>query len=184
MELSEAKIPEILAELTRRGTAFAGLANLVKWDDNSKGSFVRFAIDMFDEDGELRLTESPFKGCMEGVQDGQTFFLTATMAPDSPLTEEKPEEPEEKPKQAWSGMKPQQQAGMLCNKPEFRAYLYSKFFLEPCDIDTKQLLKNLIVIDSLKDLETDDKALKMFNEILAGYFSFQESPPLESYEDR
>ena len=52
VNLSEASTPEILAELTRRGTTFAGLANLVNWSDNSKGSFVRFAIDMFDESGD------------------------------------------------------------------------------------------------------------------------------------
>ena len=98
--------------------------------------------------------------------------------------DETPRGPErqEKPRQSWGDMQPQQQAGMLCNKPEFREYLYSHYHLETCDVDTKQILKNLLSIESLKDLETDTKALEMFNKISAGYFSFHESPPLESYE--
>lgn len=91
-DITQLSTPEILAELARRGTTYSGLANLVKWDDNSKGSFVRFALDMMDEDETILFTESPFKGLLEGAKDGQPFFLLAVMTTrqpkkDSPVDE-------------------------------------------------------------------------------------------------
>lgn len=108
-------IAEHLKELVKQGATFAGFANLVKWDDNSKGSFVRFAIDTFEGSGELKLTESPFKGCLEGAKDGQRFYLVAIMASNK--------EPEESPK-SYAG-----QAKLMSQDEGFHKYLFDRYGL-------------------------------------------------------
>jgi len=167
MELSEAPIPEILAELSRRGTTYSGMGNLVKWADNSSGSFVRFAIDMFDEDGELMLTESPFKGCCEGAKDGQTFYITATMTTREKLKPNegsevlvKPSGESEVADSSHNEYKSlSRMAHVLFKNPDFEEFLFAKLavhvgeeeFYLCCDAD--EALEKLLGIDSMTELK-------------------------------
>lgn len=160
-------IEGLLKELVKQGATFAGFANLAKWNDNSKGSFVNFALDMFDEDGELRLTESPFKGCLEGAKDGQRFYLVAIMAANP--------EPEEKPK-SFAG-----QAKGMAKRIDFCSYVdamsgYSHGNTANSDNEAEYYIENFCGVTSCSEIIEGTEAGRKFKQLQAQFLSWKDQP--------
>lgn len=149
-------IEGLLKELVKQGATFAGFANLAKWNDNSKGSFVNFALDMFDEDGELRLTESPFKGCLEGAKDGQRFYLVAIMAAN--------EEPKQKVK-SFAG-----QAKMLAQDEAF----WRGFAKCGGPVSCEVFIERFCEVDSCAKLIEGTEAGRKFKQLQAQFLQWRE----------
>ena len=108
-------------------------------------------------------------------------------------TREKKEEveedkaPEEKPKQSWDAMRPQQQAGILCGDEMFGDWLADNYYGTATkeqreDMNAAELLKHVLQIDSRKDLEINPIALGKFQEIVQQYRR-RNDPPYDNITD-
>lgn len=156
-------IEGLLKELVKQGATFAGFANLAKWNDNSKGSFVNFALDMFDEDGELRLTESPFKGCLEGAKDGQRFYLVAIMAAN--------EEPKQKPK-SLAG-----QAKLLASEKymgQFITLSFEAFFMGKTPREIEGWIEQRCGVTSCSEIIEGTEAGRKFKQLQAQFLQWRD----------
>lgn len=157
----EATIKDHLSGLVKHGATFAGFARLVRWDDNSKGSFVRLALDMFDDDGGLKHTESPFKGCLEGAKDGQKFYLVAIMAPE--------EQNKFVKAKSLAG-----QAKMLAQERDFQSYLMT-FWKAPCDdIGAEVYIEQTCGVESCSEIIEGTEAATKLKRLQAQYFDWRD----------
>lgn len=153
------KLEETLKLFRQGGATFAGRSKLVKWDDNSKGSFVKFALNTMDEDG-LVITESPFKGCLEGAKDGQEFYLIAIMTSD---VNKKPDNQSinelEKPKNYIA------MAKLLAKNPSFIAYVTEKCGLPSDDIGAELFIEQYCWIQSCAEFKEGSEAVSKLLEL-------------------
>lgn len=185
MSLSAFTTEELAAELVRRGTTYAGSVRLVSWSDTSKGSFTKFALNRI-HDGELILTESPFKGCAEGVKDGQEFFATFTMIQNSPLPPVENNGPEHsvdaggrpvtekdagRERQSWGELPYVQRAGMLAQDQRFWKYTQSD-----SEDSAAKAIRLFCCVASRKDITPGSEAAERFDQLYQGFrdFTFME----------
>lgn len=164
MELENATTPEILAELSRRGTTYSGLANLSAWNENDKGMFSSFALKELDDDNERILHNHPFRGCKKGAKEGQTFYLVAVMAPKLVSDSSKDVHQSDLGK---DGDKPKSFAGhgkLLIQDPLFGEYLSTEHE-NICrsmigEVTTERVMKKICLIESCSELIEGSDALE------------------------
>lgn len=79
-----------------------------------------------------------------------------------------------KAKREWHDMKPSQQAGMLCADPLFLRYIIEQHGDNATN--AAQWVRYSCVVDSRKDLDTNERAARAWHAIAADFFRWKNEP--------
>lgn len=95
----------------------------------------------------------------------------------APLTEQPTEAPSEKAHRAWADLPPAEQAGILCNDPDFWEWLQvsenSNGHVVTADWHAANCLRRRLLIDSRAHLNTDEAAADRFRNMAHEFFDWK-----------